>query len=185
MIKLTFDWPSLLLLSLSLAACSIASDFDRSFPECKPNEPCPAACHAFCEAVIHCGQTNPACEAGKFLGPTGAAHWIDECTKTCKLEAKVTLDDLAYVSTRTGCVALVSSAGWAEGFCAGADKICSNVCRLEGAAVYERRPDCGFGSDCHSKCMDKPASFWKCVDYDPGNAGTGPYTLCDDLYDCQ
>ena len=195
MMKLTFDRPSLLLLSLSLAACSIASDFDRAFPDaavmpdakdygCSQDEPCPAVCDELCREFVGCMQSDEhLCPAGRFIGPTVAGSYIDTCTSVCERPG-VTLQDLQPEGGQPACDRFYDSE-FKEltilQYCDDPGGICFAICRLAGGGP--RR--CGLGEDCAETCLKKSPSFWECVDWRPVSPGGPGLDLCDTLAKCQ
>ena len=196
MMKLTFDRPSLLLLSLSLAACSIASDFDRAFPDaavmpdakdygCSQDEPCPAVCDELCREFVGCMQSDEhLCPAGRFIGPTVAGSYIDTCTSACE-QTDVTLQDLQPEGGQPACDRFNEPEFedlTIPQYCADPAGLCEAICKIADAEPG----GCGFGDDCEDGCLGASDLFWDCVNWRPDRRGVPlPNLLCRALISCQ
>ena len=196
MMKLTFDRPSLLLLSLSLAACSIASDFDRAFPDaavmpdakdygCSQDEPCPAVCDELCREFVGCMQSDEdLCRAGRFIGPMVAGFYIDTCKSACE-QTDVTLQDLQPEGGQPACDRFNEPEFedlTIPQYCEDPKVLCEAICKIADA----EHCGCGFGDDCEDGCLGASDLFWDCVNWRPDRGGV-PLSnlLCRALNSCQ
>ena len=172
-----------------VVGCSVALDFDRSYPggfsfgagilpaPLQGERDDPALCTPFCEAFFDC-LSDGHCHVYTLLRDVPHDRPVRECVEECEAQGGLTASQLEHSRANVNCDNMAQDFfefdPAFEASCNGTKgDQCQQMCRAGVAGCP------GFALNCQTQCEGLPASFWSCFVSLPS-----PPDECTDLLPC-